>query len=74
MTAELTADFKTWSAVKKRLIHANFNKLTAELPTLSLFLKKIRLMYHRILQKKQNIYIDIKAKKSAVKSKVGGQI
>lgn len=73
MTAELTAEFKTGSAVKKRLILASFNKLAAELPTLSLFLKKIKLMYHRILQKIKK-YIDIKAKKSAVKSKVGGQI
>ena len=56
MMTELMTDFKIKSVIKKRLIYAKYNDLMTDLPTLSLFLKKIRLMYHRILQKIKYIY------------------
>ena len=73
MMTELMTGFKIKLVIKKRLIYAKYNDLRTDLPTFTLFLKKIRLMYHLILQKIKNIY-RYKGKKVEDKIKSRGQI
>ena len=49
--------FKIKSVIKNRLIYANYNDLMTDLPTFILFLNKIKLMYHPMIQQAKNKYI-----------------
>ena len=57
MMTELMTGFKIKSVIKNRLIYANYNDLMTDLPTFILFLNKIKLMYHPMIQQAKNKYI-----------------